>query len=362
MPPTYHLRAIMLPNGDVPADLWIVDGKISYAPQDGAEELAPAGGYALCGLVDCHYHLTLDVSGEVGLPIGSSDLVREGLERHLKSGTTLVRDMGVVSDAIPAAAAPGLPRVQSAGTLLAPPGRYFGIQEDTPTEQLVERARAQAEAGHPWVKIIADFPMDKPGHLKDGEPNYPPEVFAAAVKAAHVGGARVASHAVSRAGCRAAVGAGVDTVEHGCMMDEALLKTMAERGIAWTPTSIIASFAEGMAQDLGGREAARGAHEAFAQQRAMLPVAARLGVTLLAGTDTFPPGSVWREVALFQQNGVEPRVALAAASTTARAFLAEPAIDEGAPGDLVLFAEDPRNDPELLARPELVMLSGQRVA
>jgi imidazolonepropionase-like amidohydrolase len=192
-------------------------------------------------------------------------------------------------------------------------------------------------------------------------PNYPQEIMNAAVEAAHAAGARVASHAVSRAGTVAAIDAGVDTLEHGCMIDESLLRLMAERGIAWSPTSIIAPYAAEMAEDMGGPAAARGAHEAFANQRAMLPVAAKLGVTLLAGTDMLPAGSVWREVALLQQCGVEPRIALAAASTVARAFLREPALDEGAPADLVRYEHDPRNDPELLALPGLVMLGGARI-
>jgi imidazolonepropionase-like amidohydrolase len=93
----------------------------------------------------------------------------------------------------------------------------------------------------------------------------------------------------------------------------------------------------------------------------MLARANKLGITLLAGTDMFPPGSVWREVAALQQAGIEPRDALAAASTVARAFLREPALDEGAPADLVWYEHDPRNEPELLARPGLVMLGGARI-
>jgi hypothetical protein len=116
-----------------------------------------------------------------------------------------------------------------------------------------------------------------------------------------------------------------------------------------------------MAMDMGGRAAARGAHEAFANQRAHLAKASKLGITLLAGTDMFPPGSVWREVALFQENGVDPRVALASCSTGARAFLGEPALDEGAPAGLVLYTEDPRNDPEFLSRPAAIVFRGKRI-
>ena len=76
----------------------------------------------------------------------------------------------------------------------------------------------------------------------------------------------------------------------------------------------------------------------------------------------YPPGSIWREVAALQGTDLDPARALAAASTTARAFLGEPALEEGAPADLVLYERDPRNDPEFLTRPSLVMFHGDRVA
>jgi imidazolonepropionase-like amidohydrolase len=281
--PAYHLSATLLPDGDAPRDMWVVDGKMSFVPQDGGEELAPAGGYVLPGLVDCHFHLTLDLVG-IGLPDGSAELIGAGLEGHLASGTLLVRDMGIVGDVVPANAVAGLPRVQSAGHFLAPDDGYFGIQEKTAPEELAGRAQLQAEAGHPWVKIIADWPR-RPGYMKDGEPNYSLEVMAAAVEAAQGAGAKVAAHAVSRAGCERAVMAGVDSLEHGVNVDETLLKIMAERGIAWTPTAIIGPQMVTMAEGLGGNEAARGVRESFENQRVMLPLAAKLGVTILAGTD-----------------------------------------------------------------------------
>ncbi len=70
-------------------------------------------------------------------------------------------------------------------------------------------------------------------------------------------------------------------------------------------------------------------------------------------------GEVWREIAALQESGLEPTDALAAASTVAREFLGEPALDEGAPADLVVYEQDPRNDPQVLARPALVMLGGE---
>ncbi len=137
---------------------------------------------------------------------------------------------------------------------------------------------------------------------------------------------------------------------------------MAENGTAWTPTLVIAPAATAMSEEMGGKEIAAVTRAGFESARQMVPTAARLGVTILAGTDMLPPGRVWQEVAALQQSGLAPPDALAAASTAARAFLGEPALDEGAPADLVVYRHDPRNDPEMLSRPSLVMLAGRRVA
>ena len=359
MVPAYHIRATLLPDGDQQRDFWIHDRRITFEPVDGAEDLAPIGGFVLPGLVDCHVHLTLDFA-ESGLPAGSAELVEANLRGHLTTGTFVVRDMGAVSDATQRLSDECRPRVHYAGRLLAPPNRYFGIQRNTPSDELVDVATREAKSGAHWVKIIADF--DESGDLLQGTPNYPHEILAAAVKAAQSAGARVAVHAVSAAGIQAALNAGVDSVEHGTGISERQLEQMAARQTAWTPTLVIAPGAAAMSSEMGGKRAADAVLAGFENARQMLPVAARLGVPILAGTDMYPPGSVWREVAALKASGLEPALALAAASTTARAFLGEPALEESALADLVLYERDPRNDPEFLKRPSLVMFRGDRVA
>jgi imidazolonepropionase-like amidohydrolase len=357
--PAYHVRATLLPDGDQPRDFWIRDRRVTFVPVDGAEDLAPPGGFVLPGLVDCHVHLTLDFA-ESGLSAGSPELVYANLRGHLATGTFVVRDMGAVSDATQRLSDEGRPRVYHAGRLLAPPGRYFGIQRDTKSDELVDVATREARSGVRWVKIVADFAES--GDLLNGTPNYPQWILNAAVKAVQGVGARVAVHAVSSAGIDAGLNAGVNSIEHGTGMSEHQLEEMAARQIAWTPTLVIAPGAAAVCRERGGEPAADAVLVGFENAGRMVPAAARLGVTILAGTDMYPPGSIWREVAALQTSGLEPALALAAASTTARAFLGEPALEEGAPADLVLYERDPRNDPEFLTRPSLVMYRGDHVA
>ncbi|MCC7241924.1 MAG: hypothetical protein IT180_08365 [Acidobacteria bacterium] len=50
---SWHVRAVSLPDGDEPADLWIVDGRLTGQPVAGAREL-PGGWVLPGGLVDAH--------------------------------------------------------------------------------------------------------------------------------------------------------------------------------------------------------------------------------------------------------------------------------------------------------------------
>ena len=149
---------------------------------------------------------------------------------------------------------------------------------------------------------------------------------------------------------------GLDSVEHANWATEADVAEMARRGTAWTPTlTTVLGHVEPIAAHVPP------AGELLALQRRTLPLAAGLGVTLLAGTDEEPHGSLAGEVAALVRFGVPPAAALAAATTGARRFLGLPGLEEGAPADLVTFAGDPRADPGVLAAPVAVLAGGRRV-
>jgi imidazolonepropionase-like amidohydrolase len=355
-----HLRGTLLPEGDVLADIWVVDGRISFQPVDGAEEIGPRGGFILPGLVDCHVHLTMDFAG-YGLEPGSPEIVARGREDHLRSGTLLLRDVGTLNMAatIGLPAGDDLPLVHAAGNLLAPPGRYFGIERPATADQVAGIAAEQVKAGARWVKLIGDWCIEGTDFSRT-EKNYPDDAVRAVVERVHAAGARVAVHTTSHEAIAQAVAAGVDSIEHGFWMDEGLLKQMAAQGTAWTPTLFIEPAVMQMVGE-AGPESVRKMREGFEATRAAAARAPSLGVRVLAGTDMAPPGNVWREVAVLYKLGMAPNDALASATTWAREFLGEPALDEGAPADLVVYKNDPRNDPEVLSRPALVMFRGRIV-
>jgi imidazolonepropionase-like amidohydrolase len=343
----YHVRAVN-------TEFWIRDGVITHAAQDHAETIT--GTYAIAGLVDCHAHSTFDLSDR-GLVEGSAEAVAGNMRDYLAAGVTAVRDTGGVSMA---AVQVRDPRLIAAGRFLAPPGRYFP-DWILPTEAdgLVAAARAQIAAGATWVKVVDDWFSPATGRV---EQHYDPAVLTQVVVAAHEAGARVAMHCMDTASVEAALESGVDSIEHGCNIQASQIQRMAAAGAAWCPTiTLVSGFMS--SQELPDPDYQLRVRRFYAEElHELLPYAAKLGVTILAGSDTVPPAEFWREIANLHRYGLEPDKALASATTAARTYLGLPDLEDGSPADVVLYDADPRDDPDILSRPSLVIVGGEILA
>jgi imidazolonepropionase-like amidohydrolase len=338
----WRLPPTTLPNGDR-RDLWIRDGQLTNAPVAGAATLP--GRFALPGLVDAHAHVSTRNLAPANLSVAETNLRAMG-----DSGVLLVRDLGspksVTLQLRPDA---DLPAFQVAGRWLAPKGRFFdALHDPVGPDALIEAALREVAGGARWVKVIADW--------RDPALSYEVGLLRRLVEAVHAAGARVAAHTqwpVSRD----VVAAGVDSIEHGSLLDEDTLEVMAERGIAWTPT--ITAFSEALPPDAEPARIERRSR-ILDNLRAMLPLAATRGVTILAGTDT--AGTLVDEIRNLIAYGLSADQALRAASTDARRYLGAPSLEAGAPADVVTFDDDPRDDPDILARPAAIVLRGRRIA
>ena len=343
-----RIAATVLPDGDQ-RDLWTSDGVLTATPQPGAEDLP--GRYVLPGLVDAHAHLTIDMS-ETGLPTASDDLVRANLRAQRDAGVLLVRDIGRVRDEnLPSDGDD--PELQQAGRFLGPENGWVpSLHVATPPDRLLDTVTRQLATGVHWIKVIGDWKYGT-----EIRQNYDTALLREVAAITRAGGARFAVHALGPDACRAAVEAGADSVEHGCNLDDGLLATMAARGTAWTPTL---SAVTQQSPDAPPEDRQR-KRDWLDNLRATLPAAVARGVPVLAGTDTTAHGSIAGEVALLVDYGLTPLDALRAATTTARAFLGAPGIEDSAPADLVTYDADPREDPAVLRSPAAVVLRGRRV-
>ena len=186
------------------------------------------------------------------------------------------------------------------------------------------RGAGRARPSGGWCKIIGDWAQD--------EPPVPLDVLRAAVRAVHGAGGKVAVHCQTAMGCANAVAAGADSLEHGMHLDPALLDQMAAQGTALVPT--LNAFAAGAFRVRAQAPSPR--RDAFLRGWAALPGIARAaheaGVTVLAGTDTHPCGTVAQEVERLISAGLPRAAALGAACWTARSWLGLPGLADGAPG------------------------------
>jgi hypothetical protein len=323
-----RLRAVPWPDGTEPVEWTIAGGRV-YARE------GPAGAPEL----------------PVGLERGSPELIAAHLQLQRQAGVLGVRDAGSLPGVALPARAEGV-RVVGCGPFLAPPGFYLEhLYDGTRPERAVGAARDRVRAGWPWVKVIADFPGPDRNPLAP-RVGYPLELVGEIAAAVHAEGGRIAAHVMGRL-VRELVHAGVDSIEHGNWADDATVREMAARGTAWCPTlTTVLHHLEPIAAQVPP------ARELLDLQRETLPLAAELGVTLLAGTDEEPHGSVAAEVAALVRYGVPAPAAIAAATTGARVFLGLPGLEDGAPADLAVFDRDPREDVAALAAPVAVLSAG----
>jgi imidazolonepropionase-like amidohydrolase len=347
----WAVRGVDLPFGHEAKSWWVDQiGMRHDKPIVGADPLP--GGYVLAGLVDAHSHpaVALGPTGPIAL---DEQATRTNLIAWAERGITLVRDVGSPGGVtLNLIIAPGQPSVRAAGRFLAPRGRYFPalLMEPVEESELLAAALHELDRGASWVKVIADFPHVP--DFTDVAPTYPVELITRLCRAVHAAGGRVAAH-TGLPDTGRLVSAGVDSIEHGQGLDAEAVKAMARHGTAWTPT--LCAMLEGSARSELSPERRQQAEEIRSRFTELLPLAVRLGVPVLAGTDVV--GSLPREVALLAEMGLEPSEALAAASEWPRRFI----VGDEVRADIVTYEHDPREDPTQLAHPAAVVVGGQRL-
>jgi imidazolonepropionase-like amidohydrolase len=293
------------------------------------------------GLVDAHLHLAIDFADQ-RLP--TAELIERNHETITRAGVLGARDIGA-PPAAPSMTDLPRDRIQIASRILGPAGRsYPGICLDTEPDELVAAGRSLAASGADWVKVMWDFPGPDGDWLASPQ-NYDVGVVRALVDEVHALGGRVAVHSIGPT-THGAVLAGVDSVEHGGVLDRSTLEEMAARGTIWVPTLWTAHKHLDPLRSFGP-ELAAVVDRFFAAVETQLADAHELGVPVLAGSDETFPGELWREIESLAIHGLSNAEALAAASSVARTALRLPAID----GDRVVFACDPRADLTTLRAP-----------
>jgi imidazolonepropionase-like amidohydrolase len=354
-----HVRGRGLPpvNGQEAAvELWIVDGRISTERIAGADTVFD-GGWILPGLVDAHCHVGLGHHGEI--PIDDA-IVQAEAEREV--GALLLRDCGSPTDTRSLDDHDDLPRIIRAGKHLARPKRYqagFSVELEDES-QLPEAVAREAQRGDGWIKLVGDW-IDR--GVGDLAPLWSDDVLKAAIDTAHSHGARVTAHVFSDEAMPGLIKAGIDCIEHGTGLTDETIELMVEHGTVLVPTLInIFDNFEGIA-DAAKKYPTYAAHmrDLYARCPERIAAAVDAGVPIYAGSDAgtmIAHGRIVDEIEALKGVGMSPTDALGAACWDARRWLGRPGLEDGASADLVCYSQDPRQGPDVLRQPDLVILRG----
>lgn len=341
-------------------ELWVVAGRVTYERPAGVRDLRTVTGWALPGLVDAHCHVGLDAHGPVDEATSEKQAVGDR-----DAGALLLRDAGSPSDTRWIDDRDDLPKIIRAGRHIARTRRYIrNFAHEIEPEDLVAYVAREARRGDGWVKIVGDWIDRGTGDLGAC---WPRGAVEAAIEEAHRLGARVTAHCFAEDSLRDLVEAGIDCVEHATGLTEDTVPLFAERGVAIVPTLVnIATFPQ-LAAAGSAKFPRWSAHmeRLHARRYDTVRAAYDAGIPVYAGTDaggSLAHGLVGAEVAELVTAGIPVLDALSAATWGARRWLGRPALEEGAPADLVVYEEDPRADVRVLTAPHRVVLAGHIVA
>ena len=304
------------------------------------------------------------------------------------AGFTSVRDVGTyrgltdidLRNAIARGDVPG-PRMYVAGAYLTIPGgggELNGVLPDnrdlppdmrlgvsaTP-EEAAAKTTALLDGGADFIKVIATGAVLAIG-TEPGEPELTPEQLSAIVAVAHARGKKVTAHAHGAVGIRNAIVAGVDSIEHASLADDAVLHLAKERGVALVMDIYNGDYIDSEGRTQGWpEEYLRKNRETTDVQRTAFRRAVEQGVIIGYGTDAgvYPHGANARQFTYMVRYGMTPMQAIKSATSVAATIIgAQPDIGAIAPGryaDLIAVSGDPLTDISTLEHPVHVMQGGR---
>ena len=388
-------RLIDVRSGQVTKDAYIVvQGERIKAIAAGA----PAGDavidmskYTIVpGLIDCHAHIlsdpTTQTAGKYLMTSAPQATVRgvANLQIWLAHGFTAVRDAGEAYPSYPQFAlregvAKGLitgPRIVSAGSFVSVTGGHGDsdmLSPDKPSlnqpniadtvDDINRVVRRDIKYGADWIKLMATGGVMDP--ISDYRVQELSEAqMARAVEVAHRAGRKVMAHAEGTEGIKAAVRAGVDSIEHGTMLDDEGAQMMAQRGTWLVPTLYCFQhdLETGLSKGRDPRSMAKGI-AIVKEQGPAFRRALKYHLKIAYGVDDADVDeSVSKEFGALVRGRMTPLQALQAATINGATLLSLDkdmgTIEPGKYADLVAVSGDPLTDITVMEHVAWVMKGG----
>jgi len=375
---------------DVPFDRDRAD--IARVP--GSQVIDLRDKFVLPGLIDCHTHITTEYTRDVRLrrlEESDADNAIAGVafaKRTLEAGFTTIRNVGssgdaafALRDAINAGLVRG-PRILVAGESISPTGGHsdgtHGYREDLwdvpgaiegiadGEAECRKAVRAQVKRGADVIKLTATGGVLSATAAGTDQQFFDDELKAI-VETAHMLGRKVAAHAHGADGIKAALRAGVDSIEHGTFIDDEAISLFRESGAYLVPTILAGVWVAEMAEDEGyyppmvadkARRVGPEIQGAFAR-------AYKGGVKIAFGTDSgvSPHGMNARELELMVEAGMPPREAIKAATINAADLCGLldqiGTVEPGKLADIIAVDKNPLDEISALRSISFIMKDGE---
>ncbi len=371
----------------------VTDGRITAlggAAPAGAQRIDLGDVTLVPGLVDMHVHLdsTPVYGGYNGLQFTDSFWGVQGVGNAgamLRAGFTTVRNVGsenyndvaykqaideglmVGPRIVPAAYALGATGGHCDSTFFPPSFNQRGKAVGDTPDELRTRVREQRKYGAEVIKVCATGGVfsrnTEPGQqqLSEGE-------LRAIADEAHQWGLKTAAHAHGAAGIKAAIRAGIDTIEHASLIDDEGIRLAKEKGTYLSMDIYNTEYTQAEGKKNGVLEDNLRKDREIAQiQRDNFRKANAAGVKMVFGTDAgvMPHKDAGKQFGIMVRFGMTPLQAIRAATLTAADALGRNrdvgAIAVGRLGDIVAVAGNPLEDVTVLERPVAVIKGGARV-
>jgi imidazolonepropionase-like amidohydrolase len=400
--PTYiHAGRLIAVPGQAPlgASTIVVDqGRIVSVEQGHS---APPAGVAvidlrektvLPGLIDSHVHLSSDRGGEAGLvafmreepQMNALEAQMNGM-KTLRAGFTTVRNLGddgatlALREAIARGWVQG-PRIVDAGQSISTTGGHMdgrgGLNDDLvahlpdpenlcdSVETCRKVVRRQIDRGADVIKFATT------GGVNSGT-GLATRMFTDEAKAlvdtAHAYGRKVAVHAHGADGIKLALRSGADSIEHGTVMDDEIIRLFRQTGAFYVPTlSTVNGYLERLAANPNAYapDVKKQIDWRIGITGQSLQKAYPAGVKIAFGTDAgvSKHGRNADEFELLVKYGMPPVEALKAATVNAAQLLGLASeigtIAPGKSADIIAVAGDPLQDVRVLKQVDFVMARG----
>ena len=373
----------------------VIDGEriAAAGPRQGlswpgdAEVVDVRGKTIIPGLIDAHDHMASHgyaLATRFGLedPASTAHLrTARVLAEALGMGYTTIRDGGGLDAGFKLAIEQGLipgPRLVLGLQIVSPTGGIgdrvspsghaccavydplLPISVGNGPDEVRDVVRTMVRAGADVIKTATTGgASSRAGHGPRDAAFSLPEMQAL-VAESHALGRRVMCHALGGPGLRTALVAGVDSIEHGCYLDEEpeLMARMAAQGTFFVPTlTVYVYHRESASPHVRARAIELYPHHVASVRRAL-----ELGVPIAAGTDAGGHGHPKNalELQCLVEAGLTPMQALQAATQWAARCLGLEreigTLEKGRLADLVVVDGNPLDDVKILLDPARIAL------